>query len=219
SANHDIPTNLGGAGDPALRCDYRILTDFNIVRNLNQVVHFDTFSDNSRPHSCTVNDCVCADFDLILDHDISNLAHFHIATVLLRGEPETIAPDHGTGMNSDLRSDHAIIIDAHSRVKRRLLADFDVVAYVNVRVDLASIADLRTITDVGKRANIYVFSNLSVFVNMYRRFDPALLQAKTIVKIQQFRKRRSEERRVGKESRSRVSQNHINKNMINSENH
>ena len=89
-----------------------------------------------------VNAGVRADFDVVLDDDVSCMFDFSVCPVLKRCEAEPVCPDDRIGVDNHIVSDDHPRINLHSRVEDAVFSDARSVTDVHLFVDLREIADL-----------------------------------------------------------------------------
>src|SRR5690606_21861177 len=184
ATNDRVFANLGASRNAGLRSDNRVLSDFNIVRNLNKVVEFYALPNNGRSHGRSVNYLIVAYFDVIFDLYVANLADLLVSAIFPRRKPKTIAADYRSRMNRHMRTDYAIVVYRNSRKKSSVVADSGIVTDVHVGIYLTIVAYYGVFIDVGKCRNIYVFSNLCGWVDKNRLLNPCFIQAHFVVELQ-----------------------------------
>jgi hypothetical protein len=65
--------------------------------------------------SGTVDTAIGPDLDLVLDHDPSDLEQLELMAVLVRGEAETIRPDHRSTMDPATPANDRSVVDCDIR--------------------------------------------------------------------------------------------------------
>src|SRR3989338_5988591 len=91
---------MGAPGNPDLRHNNTILSDNHIMRNLHEVIDFCSSSNKrfikTRPVNCDIG----SDFDIILNHDRSNLRDLFMYTIDI-DKTKPIGSNNGASINND----------------------------------------------------------------------------------------------------------------------
>jgi hypothetical protein len=97
SSQHDALPDPGTSSDASLGGDHGVLPDPNIVSDLNQVIDFDAFSDESSSERGSVHGCVGAYLHIVLQFHDTYLGYFNSPGILY-GVPKAIAANDDAGM-------------------------------------------------------------------------------------------------------------------------
>jgi len=69
----------GRACDSDLSHDYAVVADPHILSNLNEIIDLRSIPDNRVPTAAPIDRGVCADLDIVSDHDATKLRHLQMA--------------------------------------------------------------------------------------------------------------------------------------------
>src|SRR5687768_16632828 len=96
-----VVANFCGAGDACLCCDNSILSYFNIMGNLYEVVKFYALFDQGRvaKQSRAVNYRVSTNSDIVFNNHIAKLWYRFVSSIFLWCKSKSIASDNSTGVN------------------------------------------------------------------------------------------------------------------------
>ena len=119
-----------------------MLTDFNVVGNLNQVVHRGAATDSSLTEGSTINADVRAELHFVFQHDDPDLRHLVVGAVDGR-ITESIGSDYGSGVDDAADADSALLRDHNPWMEDAVCADLD------TRPENAAGTDYGTVTDNG----------------------------------------------------------------------
>ena len=122
SSNQGLGADRRTAGNARLRGNQGVLADFDVVRNLNQVVQFDPAANDRGLQRSAIDAGIRADFDIIFDDDSSHLRELDM-TLAVTDETKSIRADHCAGMDDDAVSDRHVFVDDDSWIQRALAAD------------------------------------------------------------------------------------------------
>src|SRR5690606_11624582 len=123
ASNDRVVADLAASRTAGLRSDNRVLSDFNLVRNLHKVVEFSALQNDRRSHGRPVSYRIGAYFDVIFDLYVANLADLLVSAIFPRRKPKTIAADYRSRMNRQMRTDYANVVYRNSRKQRRVVSD------------------------------------------------------------------------------------------------
>ena len=158
--------NLGTSGDTRLRRDYRMLPDIYIVGDLHEIIDLGAAANHGLAQSRTIDGCVCANLNIIFDHDNADLWNLD-PTFAAAGIAETVAANdhtrvkyhpiadaasmsnHHVGMKYAIGTDLDIVTDKDTRIKRRIAANFGARADIRMRENRNSLVDDRRCIDAG----------------------------------------------------------------------
>src|SRR5690606_8477821 len=140
SANNGVPADFGAPRNPRLGSNHRMFANFDIVRNLNQIIQLYPLPYNGRSHRGAIDYRIRTDFYVILNDYIANLADLIVGTIFLRSKPKAIATHHRSRMDDNALANHAIEINRYTRKQGGIVSDFHVIADINIRVDFTPIA-------------------------------------------------------------------------------
>src|ERR1019366_6780570 len=146
SGEDDVLAKLATAGDAHLRDDQGAFADFDVVRDLDEVVNFRAFADDRRAQRSAINRHVGADFHVVADDDISDLRHFAVNAAVLH-VTEAVRANHRAGMNADALADFRMRINGDVRKQIHLVAEIGVVTD-----EVAALQD-------RPRANLYALAD------------------------------------------------------------
>ena len=82
-----VLSNLGGTCNNYRGCHIGMLSDFDIVRNMNEVIKFYTFTENRRTQGCPVNGRIGTYLDIIFDDYIADLRNFFMVVTKCKSKP------------------------------------------------------------------------------------------------------------------------------------
>lgn len=72
--------------------------------------------------------------------------------------------------------------------KGNVFSYFDIISYVNMRINLCSFADFRSFADNGKLSYVNVFGYFGLFIYECQRGNAAFVQSVLVVNLQKFGK-------------------------------
>src|SRR5262249_55245319 len=107
AADDRLLSHRRAAGNSGLRCNDSVLSDLDVVGDLNQVVELDAATDHGGFQRTAVDAGVGSDFDVIFNNNAADLRKFHVAVAIFY-VAEAIGSDHGAGMNDDVISDQGV---------------------------------------------------------------------------------------------------------------
>src|SRR5690606_7107348 len=165
--------------------DNRMFTDLYIVRNLNQIIQLYALPYDGRTHRSPINYGIRTNFNIILDNHITNLTNLVIGAILLGGKPKAVAANNCPRMDDNPLADDTVEIDGHTRKKGRIVSYLHLSTNVNMRVNLASVADDRSAVYISKSADICIFSNFGTRVDKCAILNTCLIQPHLIIQLQQ----------------------------------
>src|SRR5574344_42492 len=153
-------SNLGRTGHSGLGRDCRILTDYNIVCNLAQVIDSDTIFNYCGLHGSLVDCSIGTDFDIISDNYIAKMLDLPPCSVRLESIAETIVTDDAACMkNHPVTDDHAgEYLD--SRIDDAVAPYLCAGANGDVIINLGAVADYAFSADFDKISDIDLLAKL-----------------------------------------------------------
>src|SRR5262245_29786875 len=96
--------NAGTPGYTRLCGDDGLLTNLDVVRNLNEVVEFCAPADDGSLQRTAVDARVRSNLDVVLDDHAAHLRELHIA-IPISHKPKAIRPNDRPGMDDDVIAD------------------------------------------------------------------------------------------------------------------
>src|SRR5262249_1337549 len=120
-----VLAELGAPRDPCLRGDRGIVSDDDIMPDLNEIVKLDAAADARLAEGRPVDRTVGADLDVVLDDDNAALRDLLVGSVVFWGKPEAVPSDHAARMDDDPLPDPATLAYHHVGIQKRLLTDRD----------------------------------------------------------------------------------------------
>ena len=115
-------------------CDdqYGTFADFDVVRDLDEVVNLRALADDRRAERAAVNRHVRADFHVVADDDVADLRHLAV-NAAVQHVTESVRADHRAGMDADALADFRARINRDVREQIHLVAELGIVADGNCR--------------------------------------------------------------------------------------
>src|SRR3990167_575256 len=148
--NHEV-TQFRTARNTALGYDDATATHFDVVANLYQIINPCARTDCRVTLCATVDTAICANLDMVADHNAPELGYFHKAC-RVDGKAETILPDTDTRIEANIISD-------------------DGVTDRTMWPHAAIIPELDAMTDSGMGFNPRAVTNHDIFTNRYKVAD------------------------------------------------
>lgn len=140
----DVVADAGASGDAGLGDDEAVLSDLDVVRNLDEVIDFRSFTDDGSPEAGAVDGGVCADFNIVFNDDDSALGDFGVFALDFF-ETKSVTSDDGAGVEDDAVADFATVKDRGAGVEVAVCADVGMVTEVALGFEDGVCAD----SDVG----------------------------------------------------------------------
>ena len=144
------------------------LAHFHVMGNLDEVIHLGILANDSRTHHRSVHTGVGSKLYIVLDDDITDLRDLTVDTLRIGFKAETIGSDYHAAMQDTLLADLAVRIDLHARIEDRTVAYGDIIANIDLRIDLHSCAKMYVLADIRKSAHVRVFRNGHSFAHKTR---------------------------------------------------
>src|SRR5690606_19562901 len=132
AADHHVISDFGASAHPGL-CGYHgIVANFHVVCNLYEIVELRPRPDQGRSHRGPVYRGISTYLHIVFNDHIPALRNFFEASVRLWRETETVAADHGAGVDADIPAHNTVVIDPHPRMDNGVVVDLHIVANENV---------------------------------------------------------------------------------------
>src|SRR5688572_15869855 len=105
--NNTIFPQFGGTGNTGLCSNHCVLSDLNIVGNLNKVIQFYTVPDDGgiTRQRCTINHGIGANTNIIFNNYVSHLRDGFITSILLWCKAKTITANNSACVYYAMASD------------------------------------------------------------------------------------------------------------------
>ena len=120
TAKHDIPADACASSDTGLRGDDRIIADHHVVRDLHQIIDFDSPTNKGSAQGCAIDRCVGPYFHIISYFHDSDLRNFNPLITLFR-VAKPIAADYDPGVQYDAVANSTTVTDNDIRVQNTIL--------------------------------------------------------------------------------------------------
>ena len=172
SGEEAVAPHPRGAGDAGLGRGYGVFADLDVVSDLNQVVELDAPADHRRIGLGAVDAGVGPDLYVVFDHHVAQLRNLVETARGVGHEAETVGADHGSRVQDAVAADPAAFVYLDSGVEDRAFAHRNPRSEVNLRIDLAVLADFharfdhREIPDVAVGAHLGLFSDRRISTNI-----------------------------------------------------
>lgn len=108
AAKNGIIPDFCAAGNADLRNEQRSFADFDIVRNLHEVVDFSPFADYRLVEARPVNASICPDFNIVADNNLADLRNFDVHAVY-KFISIPVGANHGAGLQAGIFTYFAIV--------------------------------------------------------------------------------------------------------------
>src|SRR5690606_30741482 len=130
---------------------------------------------------------VGADFHVIPDYDVPDLADLRIRPVCLGRKTEAITANDGDGMNDHPLTDQAIRINLYTRVQHGIDAHHAIVAHIYLRKYFHIVSQPDVLPNVGERSDIAIFTDLGGRAYKTGLFTARFIQFAAAIHFQQDR--------------------------------
>ena len=166
------PTGTGNAG---LGNNDTILSDADIMGDLDKIVDFRPSSDHRFPKSCPVYSAIRADFHVVSDRYSTDLRDLMTMALIVRRITKTVRTDNGIGLNDHPVPDVAILSDNHTRMKETALSDHHPGTDINPGANNCSCTYPATFPNDSRRPHFHrafkedIFGNAGLGVNTLTR--------------------------------------------------
>ena len=97
----------------------RVLADYDVVRDVDQIVELDALPENRRVERRAVDGDAGADFYIVFDHDVPQLRELPVRAVGQRDEAEAVRANHGPRVYRAAAADTAAPENRYVRGERR----------------------------------------------------------------------------------------------------
>src|SRR4026208_1230673 len=118
--DHTAAANRRAAGDTRATSDHGMRSDAHVVPDLHLVVDPDAFLDHGVADRPAVHVRVCADLDVVTDHDCAELWHLDVAPGV-GTLAEAVSSDHAAGMEQAARTDAHVVAQHDFRHEPRVV--------------------------------------------------------------------------------------------------
>src|SRR5690606_40960310 len=105
STDQAVLADLGGAGNPGLGRNGRMLPDFHIVGDLDLVVQFHPFPEDGGAQGGPVDGGPCPDIHVILQDHVSGLWDLAVLPIGVWGEPKAVGADYDPAVEHTMVAD------------------------------------------------------------------------------------------------------------------
>ena len=149
SAHEDPFSNDRATRYAALGGHDRVLTYFNVVRDMDEIVELDATTDD-RPTECaSIDGGVGTDLNIILDDDDPNVSEFDEFPFAPR-VTESIGPDDRAGVDDDVRADESTFSYDRVGPYAAVVAESNVGLDLDARMNDGAGADVGVASHIGK---------------------------------------------------------------------
>ncbi len=164
AGNVQMPRNHPGAADNTVLAEHRaardtgtashhrILADHTVMADMHQVIEFATVLDDRVVERSAVDRRVGTDFDVVANQHPTQLRNLD-PVLTIRRKTETIGTDHCPSMNNASLTDLAIVINGHSWVEHRTVANSGPITNDTAGIDDDSLAQRYILADGDMRPN------------------------------------------------------------------
>lgn len=157
SADAAVFPDFRTAGNTYLRSHGRMLADFYIVGDLDEVVQFYAPANNGRSDTGSVDGRTGTDLYIFFENDIAELRDLLVGTVRLWCKPKAITADHRIGVNNTAVADDTIMENSCAGVNAYAFAQADIPTNKNLVVNQAVVTDTGTFLHDRERTDTDVF--------------------------------------------------------------
>ena len=149
-AAHQNPfPNDGASRYAALGRHDRVLTDFDVVRDVDQIVELDTTADECPSECASINGGVGTDLDVIFDDDDPNVREFdEFAFAACVAEP--IGANDRAGVNDDVRAYERTFSYDRVGPYTAVVAEPNLGFDLDTRMNDGAVADLGVVSNIGE---------------------------------------------------------------------
>src|SRR5208282_1364972 len=164
SGEDDVFAELATAGDAHLRDDQGAFANFDVVRDLHEVINLRAFADDRRAERAAVNRHVVADDDVAdLRHLAVNVAVLHVT--------EAVRTNHRAGVNAHALADFRVRINSDVRKQIHVVGQLAVVADKIAGLQDRPRADAHALADNTMRPDVRAGVHLGARRNNRRRVN------------------------------------------------
>ncbi|MNN37562.1 hypothetical protein D3C81_1515160 [compost metagenome] len=170
-----------------MRCDYCILSNINIMCNLNQIIQLNTITHYCSAHCCPIDYSIGANLNIILHLHITDLRYFFICSVFLWSKSKSIRPNHNTGMYYDIFPNLTIMINLHPWIECCIISNRNFIANIDLWVDFYVISNGSPASNIYKCTDITSLADLRFSMYKMRFLTSAFVKTKLIIHVQNSR--------------------------------
>jgi hypothetical protein len=146
STEHDVLTDSSASGYTCLSGDNRIFTDNHVVRDLDQVIDFDTPTNEGSSEGSAVYCGVGTYLHVVLQFNDSHLWNFNAPLAFPRVS-KPIAPDDHSGVQHHSVSEPTPVAHSDVRVQHTILSNLNSLSYKYTRVENTPRPNTRSAAD------------------------------------------------------------------------
>ena len=162
SAHDDVVFDGDTSGEAGLSGDDDVLADLDVVADVHEVVNFRAATDAGFVEGSAVDGGVGADFDIVFDHQASDLGGLLVASSFrIADVAEACTAQNSAGLHDDAVAESCARVDGDVRIEAAMASDHDVVADYCTWADGGFIADLDVFAENRARADGYVLAEHS----------------------------------------------------------
>jgi hypothetical protein len=151
-------TDLSAATNAGLGCNDGKIAHFDIMCDLDEVVQLGATFNKRRAHRGPVDRSIGAYLHIVFNDHIADLRDLFQGSICLRSKTKSIAADNGTGMNRNIITQLAVMIDLYPRVDDAVVADDNIIADICIGIDLGIVSQFYMFTDISKGADKNLFA-------------------------------------------------------------
>jgi hypothetical protein len=156
------------------------------MRDLDEIIDFDSASDNRLTERRAVDRSVGADLDVIFNYDNARLGDLDARAPGAR-IAESIAADHDSGMENNPVADAASFAHDNVRVKYARITHLDFVAEKNTGIEDRVLTDLDAASNEYVRENRDATSHNGAIIDIGARADFTLKMRSGLKQLEDFR--------------------------------
>ena len=123
SADHDIIADFGASTDAGLGSNHRILTHFNIMGDLDEVIEFSPGMIMVEPIVAR-SIGICPNLHMVFNNHIAYLGYFFIGAVCLGRKAKSIAANDRSGMDGYIVANNAIVVNFYPGMYTHVICRF-----------------------------------------------------------------------------------------------
>ncbi len=144
--------DFGTAGNADAACHGCVIADKHVMGNLDLVIQLDAVPDHRIVQCASIDRRIGANFNVITDHDTTNLRNLDPA-LAFPGKTKTVAANDCSCLNDCPSANNTVVIDDDVRIKQAIVADGNAVA------DNATRINAYVLTNPDTDTNDNVFAN------------------------------------------------------------
>ena len=138
---------------PTCEMNQGAFADFDVVRDLHEVVDLGAFANDRWAQRTAVNRHVRADFHVVADDDVADLRHLAVNAAVLH-ITETVRANHRAGMNAHAPADFRVRINGDVRKQVHVVAELRIVADTIAGLQDRPRADTHAFADDTMRSDV-----------------------------------------------------------------